>query len=190
MKNEIKIFKPYIKKVHSLIDSRERIKIVFVGIDRYPKDFSGIPFCKKEWEQFNKKTAGTVILNALGLYPKESIYPFPEEYFIKVLLKQYKIAFINLSYKFLKGKIKVSNLEELKKYFKDYNQNIICNSEIVVLCGKKVQDYFYQLIGNNEKPIVICNFYHPSAKFRPIYKKIKEKFDKEWDGKLLKDLIK
>lgn len=187
MNDGIDFFSPYLEKVLKFINSGNTLKIVFVGIDRYPKNFSSIPFCKNRWEYFNKGTAGTVILKALGFLNLPTIGQ-PTDFFENTLLKENHVAFINLSYSFRHGKLNSSNLVEINEHYSKYNKLIISNSKNVILCGKMAQKYFYKIIAPNEKHDGVLDFCHPSA--RLFNDKIREKHKMDWgENNVLKKMI-
>ena len=129
----------YFKKILEEAKKQKGLKLTFVGIDPYPNHPSQIPFCKSDKigdvANFDIGKAGDVILNSLGIvYDKELR---PTEFFLNILLKEKKIAFINLSYsdKKWRGSENLIIRRKSKAYHRDYNKEIIKNSERTILCG-------------------------------------------------------
>lgn len=188
MSANIFIFKRYLEKVHEFIKSN-KLTATFIGIDPYRNGFTGIPFCKNEWTEFTKSVAGRIILESLGIADCNTFKGSPLVFFKEFLLENKKIAFLNLSYNYMYGKINFSEFPVIEKFYTDYNRIILKNTQNIIFCSKnkKTEILFNRLIEkDNINNIQFC--YHPSARFLVNENKItyKEQWSKNSFFYLLK----
>lgn len=171
-KNEPQIskdFENYVKECQKI----KNIRLVFIGIDRYPNDFTNIPFCKEKWVHFNKNCSGTILLEAMkqDIGELEKSYKTPKDYFEK--LKRDGVVFLNLSYSYLEAKPKITDPDH-KQYLDsamELNLPIIQKATKVVLCGKAVQRIinhknFYDLKIDSDGSANLIKVSHPSPRNR------------------------
>lgn len=167
--NEYKNWKEYLDKVMET----KLIYLVIIGIDRYPEDFkSYIPFCKENWkQQFSRNCAGNKVLRALNvnnfINKRDELMienkTTPKDYFYNLLIEQ-GIAFLNISYEFVGGKIAKKAFDSLEKYWLGYNKTIINKSKSVVMCGRAVESYLMYKLGSSFDTQKFRFAYHPSAR--------------------------
>ena len=123
--DEIKIHQDYFD---SLIMA-DKIKILIIGRDPYPKGSMGIPFCKDDIKELRKHNcSGKYLLKGLGV-DIDSDKREPNEIFFD-LLKTKSVGFVNASYFYI-------GTEKPKRYQVKYsnlvNQQIFKKSEFVIM---------------------------------------------------------
>lgn len=121
----------------SIINELDNLKLVIVGKDPFPKNPTGIPFCKFSWdEQLMDNNSGFHALRSLGInldYAKSN-YINPQKLFHKICSQG--IVFLNCSYHFLGA----NGLPTKDHNYVDkallVNAPIIRNANNVLLCGE------------------------------------------------------
>lgn len=117
--------------------------LVIVGKDPYVNDATGIPFCKPNWPAMRviPTPSGYHVFNSLGYDSTgeeiDGQFCCPASLALRFLEDQ-RIAFLNVSYHFLDGKLDVENQDHLKYVEDAYltNQAVLERSEWTLLCGE------------------------------------------------------
>lgn len=137
----------------------DEIKAVIIGQDPYPKDPTGIAFCKpKISDIFREYCSGKYVLNSLGLTEKlvlenKELFKTPKDIFY--YLFDNGVVLINISNHILKGEFITGQsksefnrklFENNKDYIleaKEYNEHFIKKAEKIFLLGRwKTQPIF------------------------------------------------
>jgi predicted ATPase len=143
----------YLKAVEKV----EKLKLVLVGQDPYPKGANGIAFCKNTFDElFDPFCCGKEVLYSLGL-SKEAVegkYENPVALFYDLLAQG--IAFVNISSVLLVHATEKSLSED-----KVYNENFLSKTERIVVLGKtKTRQIFDQYY---PKRTISETLIHPSG---------------------------
>lgn len=156
----------------------DNIKLVLIGLDPFPKNAIGIPFCKAEWKDLKKGTGFRVFSSLLDV-DNFSAWPItPKNQAIE--LAKNGVIFLNSSYELLRD----PNRKKGRQVFLDkglaFNamflkkaQNILC---LGVVSFNHVEDEF--------KLTKLKNFaYHPAAR---ALQRADPKWKNFWDKGCLK----
>jgi len=172
-------------KYYNYIKKLEKIKIVIMGKDPFPKDATQIPFCKPDWEKQNKKnSSGYIVLKALGIKPDDEQlnYNTPQDLFFDLANKG--VVFLNLIYERVGRQIrKHQDGEKLYEGFK-INKPILEKAYKIILCGEAKKNKW-----NNYKNKNIVEVPHPDIRNKHN-QHIKEDWINIWEkGELFKDIL-
>lgn len=166
-----------------------KIDLVIMGKDPFPKDAMGIPFCKKNWRLLsNKGESGFRILNSLNYknfdinnYLNDKCILTPQEYFIKLAKKG--IIMLNASYYFLERET-ISRKRHFDFVYSSLEVNfpIIKKAENIILCGDAYELMNWVVDGLSKNKFKVP---HPSMQSHNNKNTDNDEWDKYWgEGKL------
>lgn len=142
----------------------ERVRLVILGKDAYPKSGTGIAFCKPDWPALMADNcSGRYVLQALGInLTVESASGQPPHDLFK-RLAQAGVVFLNASYSEDVGErfTKARKLDALRKAY-DLNKPIITAAKTVIRCGEAFRMDW--ALDSKEVKRQFCDVVHPDKR--------------------------
>lgn len=144
----------------NLLEKVDKLQLVIVGQDPYPKGANGIAFCKNTFDELlDQYCCGKDVLVSLGINIQSASKEFksPVEFF-EYLLVEKGIAFINVNHKLF------SENKDSSEEFIPYNEAFLSKAENIAILGETLsKDVFFKYYPHYKE--AKC-FIHPSGKAR------------------------
>lgn len=115
------------------------LQLVIVGKDPYPKDATGVPFCKPCWDsQTAANCSGRYVLESLGIDPEDDelhkAYPTPKHIFDELCVQG--VVFLNACFDLIDGPITKRDHSQMLQDAYEVNESYLAVPQKVVYCGE------------------------------------------------------
>lgn len=150
--------KDYLETIKSILDSG-KIRLVVIGMDPFPIDSIGIPFCKADWASLRRGTGFHVFSSLLDVDCFDECEPSPKKQAI-ALAKQ-GVILLNASYEILKKQTSPEEKRNCLAKGLKFNSEFVEEAANVVCLGRVSFNQLDRKFKNKKK---IQFAYHPAAR--------------------------
>lgn len=168
------------------LNQQNHFNLVIMGKDPFPTNPTGIPFCKSTWrEQLSQNSSGYHVLNSIGINFDGIEIRFDRPRDLFMVLAENGIAFLNLSYQLIGGKIrKHKHRTPIQTAFR-LNLPILNNSTTIILCGEASKNRWNHYIHEN-----ILYFVHPDPRNSVSANQlVRDNWWRTWEVNALRNLV-